>query len=157
MESECNFSFLHAKHKIEAYCAYQDRCHFEVNNKLNQWGITGEQKEALIADLITNRFLDEERFAESYVSGKFRIKQWGRLKIKQQLKAKFVPEYCIQKGLQLIDPEDYFETLQNLAAKKAKELQSEKDHWKKRAKIGRYLVAKGFEQDLILEAIRLLE
>lgn len=153
MKSECNFSFLQAKQKIEAYCAYQDRCHYEVSNKLSQWGITGEQKEQLIADLVVSRFLDEERFAGNYVSGKFRIKQWGKIKIKQQLKAKFVPEYCIQKALNQIDGDEYYSTLKHLAERKSNELKSERDSWKKKAKIMRYLASKGFEQDLIYEVM----
>lgn len=151
--SECNFSFLEAKHKIEAYCAYQDRCHYEVSNKLSQWGIFGEQKDQLISDLIVNRFLDEERFAMSYTSGKFRIKRWGKIKIKQQLKAKFVPEYCIKKALNEIDAEEYYSTLQHLAEKKANELQTERDSWKKKAKILRFLASKGYEQDLIYDVV----
>lgn len=153
MKSECNFSFLQAKQKIEAYCAYQDRCHYEVSNKLSQWGISGEQKEQLIADLIVNRFLDEERFAESYVSGKFRIKKWGRIKIRQQLKSKFVPEYCIRKALNGIDGDEYYSTLKQLAERKCDELKHERDSWKKKAKIMRYLASKGFEQDLIYEVM----
>lgn len=153
MKSECNFSFLQAKQKIEAYCAYQDRCHYEVSNKLSQWGISGEQKEQLIADLIANRFLDEERFAESYVSGKFHIKHWGKIKIRQQLKSKFIPEYCIQKAINQIDREDYYATLKQLAERKSNELKSEKDSWKKKAKIMRYLASKGYEQDLIYDVV----
>lgn len=157
MKSECNFSFLQAKQKIEAYCAYQDRCHYEVSSKLSQWGITGEQKEQLIADLIVNRFLDEERFAESYVSGKFRIKHWGKIKIKQHLKSKFVPEYCIQKAVNQIDGNEYISTLKQLAERKSNELKPEKDPWKKKAKIIRYLVSKGYEQDLIYDVVGELE
>jgi regulatory protein len=157
MKSECNFSFLEAKQKIESYCAYQDRCHYEVSTKLSQWGISVEQKEQLIADLITNRFLDEERFADSYVSGKFRIKHWGKIKIKQHLKSKFIPEYCIKKALNQIDGEEYYSTLKSLAARKSNELQSERDSWKKKVKIMRYLASKGYEQDLIYGVISELE
>lgn len=153
MKSECNFSFLEAKNKIEAYCAYQDRCHFEVSTKLQQWGIFGEQKDQLIADLITNRFLDEQRFAESYVSGKFRIKHWGRIKIKQQLKLKYVPEPCIKKAISMIDGDEYYQTILKLAERKYKETEREDDRWKRKAKIMRYLASKGFEQDLIYMAI----
>lgn len=153
MKSECNFSFLQAKQKIEAYCAYQDRCHSEVSNKLSQWGISGEQKDQLIADLIANRFLDEERFAESYVSGKFRIKHWGKVKIRQHLKSKFVPEYCIRKAINQIDGEEYYSTLKSLAERKSDELTSERDSWKKKAKIMRYLASKGYEQDLIYDVV----
>lgn len=153
MSSECNFSFLEAKQKIEAYCAYQDRCHSEVSNKLSQWGIVGEQKDQLIADLIVNRFLDEERFAESFVSGKFRIKRWGRIKIRQHLKAKFVPEYCIKKAINQIDNEEYLSTLKALLEKKLVELSSQPNSYEKKAKILRYLASKGYEQDLVYDVV----
>jgi regulatory protein len=153
MKSERNFSFLQAKHKIEAYCAYQDRCHYEVATKLHEWGITGEQKEQLISDLISNRFLDEERFALSYASGKFRIKRWGKVKIKQHLKAKFIPEYCIKKALNSIDPDEYYTTLIDLVNRKKEDLQNERDSWTKKAKIMRYLASKGYEQSLIYEVM----
>lgn len=147
------YSFLEAKAKIEAYCAYQERCHYEVGTKLFAWGITGEQQDQLIADLISNRFLDEERFAEAFVSGKFRIKRWGRIKIRQHLKQKHVSEYSIKKGLAAIDLEEYYATIQYLIERKSEDLKSEKDPWQKKAKIIRFLASKGFEQELIYEAL----
>lgn len=143
---------MEAKHKIEAYCAYQDRCHFEVNNKLFSWGIDEENRGILISHLIQHRFLDEERFAESFVSGKFRIKKWGRNKIKVHLKQKRVPAYSIKKGLAVIDPEEYWETLIRLTEKKW-EATKGKNHYDKVAKVKRFLVGRGFEFDLIHEAI----
>lgn len=148
MKSECNFSFIQIKQKIEAYCAYQDRCRFDIENKLASWGIP-ENKKEIITDLISNRFLDEERFARSYASGKFRIKQWGKVKIKQHLKAKFVSTDLIQKAINEIDAEEYYTTIERLAQKKSLELKSEQDSWKKKSKIMRFLASKGYEQDLI--------
>lgn len=151
--SYMNLSFLEAKAKIEAYCAYQERCQFEVASKLYSWGITGEQQDQLIADLIVNRFLDEERFAEAFVSGKFRIKRWGRIKIRQHLKQKRISEYSIKKGMASIDLEEYYATIQHLAERKSADLKSEKDPWQKKAKIIRFLASKGFEQELIYEVL----
>lgn len=153
MKSECKLSFLEAKAKIEAYCAYQERCQSEVSNKLFQWGIVGEQQDQLIAHLISNRFLDEERFAEAYVSGKFRIKKWGRIKIRQHLKQKHISDYSIKKALAQIDGEEYFETLVQLCNQKSTQLGKEKDSWAKKAKIMRFLASKGFESDLIYEVL----
>lgn len=152
-----NFSFLEAKHKIESYCAYQDRSHFEVKNKLFSWGLSSDQIDQLLAYLIEHKFLDEGRFAESYVSGKLRIKHWGRIKIKQGLRLKQIPENIIQLAFKTIDLDEYFSILQKEIKKKQKDLSTEKDPWKKKAKVLRYVQSKGFENDLIYEALAALE
>lgn len=152
-----NFSFLEAKHKIESYCAYQDRSHFEVKNKLFSWGLSSDQVDQLLAYLIENKFLDEGRFAESYVSGKLRIKHWGRIKIKQGLKLKQIPDRIIQLAFKTIDPDEYFKILKHEIAKKQKDLSAEKDPWKKKSKLLRYAQSKGFESDLIYEALASLD
>ena len=108
-------SFLEAKTKMEAWCAYQERCQFEVDQKLFTWKFNETERSQIIADLISNRFIDEERFARAFVSGKFRIKHWGRNKIKQHLKQKRISDYSIKKGLQEIDPDEYWNTLKRLA------------------------------------------
>ncbi len=153
MKSECKYSFLEAKAKIEALCAYQERCQFEINNKLISWGFNEEERSQLIADLIANRFLDEERFASAYVSGKFRIKRWGRIKIKSHLAQKHISTYSIQKALKEINLDDYWEALVHLAERKFMDLSREKDHWQKRAKLTRFLQSKGYEGDLIQDAV----
>lgn len=145
-------SFLEAKVKLEAYCAYQERCHQEIIKKLSTWKIYGDDANALISDLISNNFLNEERFASAFVSGKFRIKKWGRIKIKQALKQKGVSSYSLSKGLAEIDGDAYWETLIDLAMAKNNLIQST-DPWERRIKLQRYLQTKGYEHDLVLDAL----
>lgn len=153
MKSECKYSFLEAKAKLEALCAYQERCHYELQQKLYSWGFDREDSDRLISDLIQNNFLNEERFAKAFVSGKFRIKKWGRIKIKAELKQRQVSAYSIQKGLIEIIPEEYWNTLLHLTEKKLKDLTKSKDSWEKKVKLNRFLQSKGYESDLISDAI----
>lgn len=154
MRSERIYSLQEAKLKIEAYCAYQDRCHSEVKSKLFSFGLNQEEVDTLMVDLIGNRFLDEERFAKSFVSGKFRIKNWGRIKIRQALKQKQVSDYCINKGFNEIDLDEYVLVIQKLVIRKSNELEAkEKDVFKRKMKIARFMASRGFESDLVFDAI----
>lgn len=145
-------TLLEAKVKLEAFCAYQERCDQEIRQKIANWGIYGEEVDFLIADLITSNFLNEERFASAYISGKFRIKRWGKIKIKQGLKQRNISTYSINKGLNEIDETDYIETLVQLATAKNNLIRAN-DKWDRRLKLQRYLHSKGYENDLIQDAL----
>lgn len=152
MAGSQTYSFLEAKQKIEAFCAYQERCDFEVRQKLFFWNLNLEDVDALIADLITHNFLNEERFAEAYVSGKFRIKKWGRIKIRQQLKLKKISAYSINKGMLIIEDDEYLKTAKELIESKSRQIKS-KNHWDKINKLKRYLSSKGYETELVHEIV----
>ncbi len=139
--------------KLQKYCAYQDRCHSEVRTKLISLKIYGDDLEDIITDLIREDFLNEERFARSYVRGKFRIKRWGRNKIKQELKLRKVSDYCIRKGLNEIEEEEYQRTLYDLIEKKDRTLKSinQYDRYKK---LYEHAYRKGYEADLINKAVK---
>src|ERR1700742_4248902 len=92
--------------KAEAWCAYQERCQQEVRDKLYSWGLHNAEVEPVIAELISKNFLNEERFAKAFAGGKFRIKKWGRVNIRLELKRRKLSEYCIKKGLAEIDEDD---------------------------------------------------
>src|ERR1700735_2938654 len=134
--------------KAEHYCAYQERSQQEVRDKLYGFGLHSNAVENIISRLIVDNFLNEERFAKAYVQGKFNQKGWGRIKIKQGLKLKRLPDGLIRKALQTIADDDYFATLQNLLAKKASTL-TEKHPLKRRYKLQQYALGRGFESDLI--------
>lgn len=150
---EGNFSFLEANAKIEAFCAYQERCHYEVNQKLRSFGLDDEQAGRIIAHLIENNYLNEERFAIAYASGKLRIKKWGRQKIKHGLSAKFVPKSIIQTALYAFEEGEYETIFEELATRKWEELAKEKDFWTRKAKLVRFLQSRGFESELIFSGI----
>jgi regulatory protein len=139
--------------KAESFCVYQERSQKEVRYKLVEWGMRGDELEEIITELIINNFLNEERFAKSYASGKFNIKHWGRVKIKQGLKLKGVPDKILQKAIYSIDDDDYLLTIEKLAVKKAESL-GENDPFKRKNKLMSYLQAKGFETDLILLVLK---
>lgn len=141
-----------AKVKIEQYCAYQERSQQEVRDKLYDMGLHKEDVENIITELIGENFLNEERFAIAFARGKFRIKQWGKVKIKQHLKQKRVSEYCIKKALALIDADEYEKTINHLIEKKDRE-SKDKDAYIKRQKTIRYVISRGFEPDIVLSLI----
>ena len=147
------FSREQAKVKAESYCAYQERSQFETRNKLYEWGLHGNDVEEIISELIGQNFLNEERFALAYTLGKFRIKAWGKIKIRQGLKLKRVPDKMIIKSLKAIDPDDYAAKLRYLFEKKSNTIK-ETDPYKFRYLISRYLVSKGYELDLIGDGIK---
>lgn len=142
-----------AQIKAEHYCAYQERSQQEMRDKLYDWGLHQAEVEQVIAELIVNNFLNEERFAKAYVSGKFNMKRWGRIKIKQGLKLKRIPERLIKEALATIDADDYLEALKRTAEKKVK-VMTEKDGFKKRMKLISFLQSKGFENDLIFDVLK---
>jgi regulatory protein len=155
MKGDIKYSFLEAKHKIEAWCAYQDRCHSEVYKKLRDYGIDDEDTNALISHLIEYNFLDEQRFADSFVSGKHRIKKWGRNKIMAHLKQKHVSKRCIDEALETIDQEEYLNHLTQLATRKWQEKKG--NHFEIKIKVQRYLTNKGYEFELIYNVLEDLE
>ena len=142
-------AFQKAKH----YCAYQERCHSEVKEKLYGFGLHKKEVEELLAQLIEENYLNEERFALQFAGGRFRIKHWGRMKIKYELKQKQVSEYCIKKALASIDEKDYLKTLQKLFDEKLKTLKSERNIFIKKRKLQDHLLQRGFEAGLVRNVI----
>lgn len=135
--------------KLQAFCAARDRCHSEIRTKLLSLQVYGDDLEEIISQLVTEGFLNEERFAKNYVSGKFRINKWGRNKIIYGLRSKKVADYCIQKGLREIDEDEYLALLDDLIEKKIKGETS----FAAKQKVVAFLQQKGFESALILQRI----
>ena len=148
-----SFSLEQLIQKLEAYCAYQERCLFEIQNKLNQLEANDSDSEIVIAHLSKNRFFDQNRFAQSFAQGKLRINKWGKSKIKAALIQKFVDKSIIIDALSNLDGEEYKEVLKSLINRKSRELSKEKDEWAKKQKILRFLSSRGFEYNEIIRFI----
>ncbi len=142
--------------KAEQFCAYQERSQQEVREKLYDMGMYPTGVESVISQLITSNFLNEERFAKAYAQGKFRMNGWGRIKIKQGLKFKRVPDKLINKALQLLDGDEYLSVLQKIMEKKQRQIH-ETDTFKRRYKLQQYAMSRGFESDLINEVLKASE
>ncbi|MDP4262459.1 MAG: regulatory protein RecX [Bacteroidota bacterium] len=142
-----------ALQKLKHYCGYQERCHSEVKQKLYDLGVWKKDHDEIIAALIEEGYLNEERFAIAFAGGKFRMKQWGRVKIKYELKQRQVSDYSIKKALKQIGEEEYLIIVRNLAGEKYASLKSEQYLARKKKTID-YLVQKGFENELVLAAIQ---
>jgi regulatory protein len=141
-----------AQKKLESYCAYQERCHKEVRNKLRDMRMIPEAVDNIMVHLIQHNFLNEERFAKAYVSGKFRIKKWGKNRLVRELKFRAISKYSIDSALKEIDLDDYYKTLDELVQKRIAQV-NEKNIYKKKKKVLDYLLYRGWESHLIYEKL----
>ena len=151
-----SYSVTEAKAKLQQYCAYQDRCHKGVIEKLKSMNMIPEAIDIIVSELIQDNFLNEERFAKSFARGKFRIKKWGRLRIVRELKFRAISKYNIDIALKEIDENEYLNTLDELTRKRAKAVK-ETNPFKRKKKIADYLFYRGWESHLVYEKINELE
>jgi len=141
-----------ALQKLMHFCAYRDRSQKEVEDKLDNLRMIPEAKEKIIITLMQENFLNEERFARSFVRGKFRIKKWGRIKITQELKKREISSPIIKLGLTEIKESDYRKTLYELAEKKEEKI-TDPNPYKKKKKLADHLLRKGYESQLVFDCI----
>lgn len=143
-----------ALQKIKHYCAYQERSHEEVKQRLYSFGLRTIEVDPILARLIEEDYLNEERFARLFAGGRFRMKQWGRVKIRLALRQRNVSEYCIRKGLSEIPDNEYLHTLRRLFTAKWNALKGEKNLLVKKRKALDALLQKGFERDLVMDLLK---
>ncbi len=156
MQTKKTYTLQEATKKLEHYCAYQERCHQEVRQKLLGMHMIPEAIDVIIVHLLEHNYLNEERFAKTFVSGKFRIKKWGRRRLTQELERKDISKVNINQAITEIDDNDYIETFHDLAEKKANSLK-ESNKFKKRKKLINYLIYRGWESHLVYDkAIELI-
>lgn len=143
--------------KAANYCVYQERTQAEVRKRLQEWKVWGDEAEEIIAWLITENYLSEERFAKAFAGGKFRVKKWGRLRIKAELKARNMSKYVMEVAMKEIPNDDYYTTAAQLIEKKFESLQTESNYLKRKQRTFNYLISKGYESNIVLEILKDLE
>ena len=142
-----------AKLKAASFCAYQERSQKEVRSKLYDYGLYTDEVEEVLTELILEGFINEERFARQYVGGKFRMKKWGKNRILLGLKQHDISAYCVKAGMREIDDVAYLNTLDELINKKAN-VESDPNLLKRRNKIARHLMYKGYEPELVWDRLK---
>ncbi|WP_299102509.1 regulatory protein RecX [uncultured Winogradskyella sp.] len=152
MNSTKTYTVTEAKRKLESYCAYQERCHKEVRQKLRDMRMIPEAIDVILVHLIEHNFLNEERFAQAFVRGKFRIKKWGKNRLVRELKQREISKYSIDNALKEIDLDDYYQTLDELTQKRIAQVK-ENNVFKKKKKVADYLLYRGWESHLIYEKL----
>ena len=148
-------SVSEALNKLRRYCAYQERCHIEVKDKLQNMGMIAEAIDQIIGTLVSENYLNETRFAQQFARGKFAIKHWGNMRITRELKARAVSAYDIKKALATIEPEAYAQKIKELSTKRWEQLDGQKPQVRKQ-KLYQYLAYRGWETDLIYQQINRL-
>ncbi|MFZ6050707.1 regulatory protein RecX [Halocola ammonii] len=144
---------LETYQRIKKWCDLRERCQSEVRSKLYDWGLYSDEVENLIAKLISDNYLDESRFASAYVSGKYRIKHWGKNRIVRELKQRDISSYNINAALKEIDEDEYLRILDYLIEKKVEQVEGGKSEFERNGKIARFLINRGFEPDLVWQKI----
>lgn len=139
--------------KLKHFCGYQERCRSEVKEKLFSLGIGKTEGDEIVAVLIKENYLNEERFAIAFASGRFRIKQWGKIKIKNELRKRRVNDHCISKAMRQIDDQEYLQMMKKLADKYSSSLKGETEMIRKKKTID-YLMQKGFEGEIVFSLVR---
>lgn len=156
MNSAKTFTLEEAKRSIERYCVYQERCHKEVDKKLREMRMIPEARDQIIGHLIEQNFLNETRFAQAFARGKFRTKKWGKNRIVNELKQRYISAYNVKLALKEIPDSEYFSTFDTLVEKRLSQLESETNIMTKKKKLTTYLLYRGWEPNLVYDAVRLI-
>ncbi|OAD90671.1 recombinase RecX [Aequorivita soesokkakensis] len=149
MESHKTYTVEEATKRMERYCAYQERCHKEVHQKLYEMRMIPVAVDEIIDHLLRHNFLNETRFAQAFARGKFRVKKWGRNRIINELKLREISTFNIKIALKEIPDSEYYKTFEALAEKRLQQLSSEKNLQKKRKKLADYLFYRGWESEMV--------
>lgn len=150
------YTELEAYQKLSALCAASEQCYHDVMAKMKRWEVADAVAERVVARLVKERFIDEERFAKAFVRDKFRYNHWGRVRIAQELKKRKIAERHIEEALEEIDEKDNLETLREMIAKKRPSVKGRNDYEIK-GKLIRFALGRGFQMDDIIQVVGSLE
>lgn len=148
------YTVKEATNRLESYCAYQERCHKEVQQKLREMKMIPEAVDLIILHLLQHNFLNETRFAQAFARGKFNHKKWGKQRIVRELKFRDISTYNINLALKEIPETNYLSTFDALAEKRFLQLASEKNLQRKRKKFADYLLYRGWESFMVWDKVR---
>lgn len=155
MKSANTYTVQEAQSKLEQYCSYQERCHTEVVQKLKGMHMVPQAIDLIVVHLLDHNFLNEERFAKAFISGKFRIKKWGKYRITQELQRKGITKNLIISALKDISDSEYLSTFNELAERKASSIK-ESNLQKRKKKLADYLLYRGWESHLVYDKVNAL-
>jgi regulatory protein len=148
------FLFNTALNKAMALCASREICNWDIRQKLNSWGIKGDEADRIISQLSTGKFIDEERYANAFVKDKFRYNKWGKIKIGAALRVKRIPDEIIRRALDSIDDKEYLDLLKDIIEKQKKTTRA-MNQYDLKGKLLRHCLAKGFESHLIYDLLKI--
>ena len=151
--AKTSYTLEEALRRMGQYCAYQDRCHKEVRDKLKEMKMIPEAIDHIMGYLIEHDFLNEQRFADSFTRGKFRIKKWGRVRIKNELRRRELSAFTIKKALEQISDQEYLQVFDQVAKKRYEALRGTA-HQEKRRKLSSYLLYRGWESHMVQDKVR---
>ncbi len=144
--------YLAALCKAQDFCSKQETCISGIRKKLDQWSVNPAYHERILKDLKAEKFIDETRYASLFVKEKFRLNQWGIIKIHHTMKTKKIPEYIINEAINEIPDDEYFRTLEKIMTQKLRNIKA-RNKFEQKGKLYRYAASKGYENDKIMEVI----
>lgn len=152
MENQRKYPPFETRERIMKWCAMQERAHFDADVKLRSWGVPEDEREQIIVELISDNFLNEERYARAFARGKFRMKKWGWNKIKMELKRKGVSKYSTALAKEEIEADEYAEALREVIRKKWPLINAKND-WERTQKLLQYAANRGYEYEIVQKCL----
>ena len=147
--------FKEAQSKAAMLCGQQERCNSYIIEKLKQWNVSEDEVNKILSFLTKEKFLDETRYAAFYVKDKFRLNQWGKIKIRYSLRQKRIPEEAIEAAIEQITDDEYLQTCNKLLSGKLRSIK-DTNPFSRKARLLRFAAQRGFESEIIHQVLNTL-